>query len=166
MTRKPLIIAIIVLAALAVGWWLSTQQNNQLPAITFTDIDGESHKLSNYQGKPVLMIFWATDCPGCIQEIPDLIALNEQYGDQLAMVGVAMSYDNPQHIRRMREEKGLPYLITWDGSNAISQAFGQVRVTPTHFLANPEGEIIMRKIGVMDKQTIRDKLATMGVNPA
>lgn len=166
MTRKQLLITIVVVLAIAAGWWLSTQQNNQLPAVAFTDIDGENHRLADYRGKPVLMIFWATDCPGCIQEIPDLIALHEDYGDKLAMVGVAMSYDNPEHIRKMREQKGLPYLITWDENNEISQAFGNVRVTPTHFMANPEGEIIMRKIGVMDKQTVRDKLATMGVNPA
>lgn len=165
MTRKHIFIAMVVVLAITAGWWVSTQQNNQLPAVAFTDIDGENHQLADYQGKPVLVIFWATDCPGCIQEIPDLIALHEDYGDELAMVGVAMSYDTPKHIRKMREQKGLPYLITWDENNEISQAFGNVRVTPTHFMANPEGEIIMRKIGVMDKQTVRDKLATMGINP-
>lgn len=165
MTRKRLILAVLLVLAVAAGIWLSSQAHSQLPAVQFTDIDGDSHQLADYQDKPVLMIFWATDCPGCIQEIPDLIALHEEYGDKLAMVGVAMSYDNPAHIKKMREQKGLPYLITWDESNEISQAFGNVRVTPTHFLANPEGEIIMRKIGVMDKQTIRDKLARMGVSP-
>lgn len=165
MTRKRILLAVLLVVVVAAGFWLSNQPYNQLPAVQFTDIDGESHQLADYQGKPVLMIFWATDCPGCIQEIPDLIALHEEYGDKLAMVGVAMSYDHPDHIRTMREQKGLPYLITWDENNEISQAFGNVRVTPTHFLANPEGDIIMRKIGVMDKQTIRDKLAGMGISP-
>ncbi len=104
--------------------------------------------------------------PGCIKEMPELITLHEEYADKgLAMISVAMPHDYPEHIKAMRKEKGLPYLITWDESGEISAAFDNVRVTPTHFLISPEGEIVMRKIGVLDMELLEDRLAMMGLTP-
>lgn len=132
--------------------------------LSFADIDGKSYQFSDYQGKPLLVIFWATDCPGCIQEMPELVALRHQYKDSdFAMLGVAMPHDKPNHIQAMRQQKQLPYTLTWDQSGEISKAFDNVRVTPTHFLISAEGEIIMRKIGTMDMQALKQRLAMMGV---
>ncbi|NQY26683.1 MAG: hypothetical protein HRT92_05840 [Piscirickettsiaceae bacterium] len=64
----------------------------------------------------------------------------------------------------MHANKKLPYTITWDKDGMISQAFGNVRVTPTHFLINPEGEIVMRKIGVLNSIRLHDMLQNMGLN--
>jgi alkyl hydroperoxide reductase subunit AhpC len=65
----------------------------------------------------------------------------------------------------MREEKKIPYTITWDQTNEISEAFGNVRVTPTHFLISPEGEIVMRKIGALKADQLKQSLAAMGLTP-
>lgn len=167
---KPVIrnLLIVVLAAVAglMTYTLLPTSGQAMPEISFTDIDGKQHQLADYKGQPILMIFWATDCPGCIKEMPELIALHEEYADKgLAMISVAMPHDYPEHIKAMREQKGLPYLITWDESGDISAAFDNVRVTPTHFLISPEGEIVMRKIGVLDMKLLEDRLATMGLTP-
>lgn len=157
------IIAIVVALALFSLMWLK-QGGKQMPDISFTDIDGQSHSLEQYRGKPILVIFWATDCPGCIHEMPDLIALHHDYASHgLAMVSVAMPHDTVAHIQAMREQKGLPYTITWDADGTISEAFDNVRVTPTHFLINPDGEIVMRKIGTLNLQDLRERLNKMGL---
>lgn len=167
---KPIIrnvfIALIVVAAAVMTFLLMPASQQAMPEISFTDIDGGEHQLVDYKGKPILMIFWATDCPGCIKEMPELIALHEEYAEQgLKMIGVAMPHDYPKHIKTMREQKGLPYLITWDKTGEISEAFDNVRVTPTHFLISPEGEIVMRKIGTLKTELLKQRLAAMGLKP-
>lgn len=163
--RNLLIVFIVAVAALSTFILVPTART--MPAVSFTDIDGGQHQLTDYKGQPILMIFWATDCPGCIKEMPELIALHEDYANEgLAMISVAMPHDYPEHIKAMRKDKGLPYLITWDEDGTISAAFDNVRVTPTHFLISPEGEIVMRKIGVLKMAELKQKLATMGLTPA
>ena len=165
-TRNILIALIVAVAALSTVM-LMPGSRQPMPEISFTDIDGGQHQLADYKGQPILMIFWATDCPGCIKEMPELIALHQEYADQgLAMISVAMPHDYPQHIKAMRENKDLPYLITWDEEGKMTAAFDNVRVTPTHFLISPEGEIVMRKIGELKIESVKQKLASMGLTPA
>lgn len=163
--RNLLIIVLAIVAGFATYSLLPTS-GQSMPEISFIDIDGQQHQLADYKGQPILMIFWATDCPGCIKEMPELISLHQEYAEQgLAMISVAMPHDYPEHIKAMREQKGLPYLITWDETGEISAAFDNVRVTPTHFLISPEGQIVMRKIGVLNMELLEDRLAMMGLTP-
>lgn len=158
------IIAIAIIAAL---FTLNTfnASNKQIPDFSFTDIDGQTFTTASYQAKPLLVIFWATDCPGCIQEMPELITLYESYSpEDFSMLGIAMTHDSINHINAMRADKKLPYTITWDKNNQLAQAFGNVRVTPTHFLIAPNGEIVMRKIGSLNTDLIHEKLQTMGLH--
>lgn len=154
--------AVLLLAAAVLNWFSGEPQ--KAPALAFTDVDGNAHQV-HYQDQPVLMIFWATDCPGCVKEMPELVELYHDYAEHgLAMIGVAMAHDNPQHIRAMREKKQLPYTLTWDKNNNIAQSFNNVRVTPTHFLIDTNGEIVMRKIGELNFRQLRDKLNTLGLH--
>ncbi len=151
-------IAILFALVIIIGLRYSPQK---VPDLSFTDIDGQTHSFREYQGKPLLVIFWATDCPGCIAEIPDLIALYQQYHADLAMLGIAMPHDQLSHIQALRQQRQIPYALTWDKEGRLTQAFDHVRVTPTHFLINPKGEIVMRKIGELDLDYLKHKLAKM-----
>lgn len=169
MTRyqKPLLFAVILSGLLFAFIWIKSNSVQLAPEVSFSDIDGQQHTLSQYANKPILMIFWATDCPGCVQEMPELNALYKDYADKgLAMIGVAMSHDSPEHINAMRIQRQLPYTLTWDQNDEIATAFNRVRVTPTHFLIAPNGEIVMRKIGALNFDQLREKLHGMGLTPA
>jgi peroxiredoxin len=156
---------IIVIVAVVTALFLYSQQNPKtVPMVKFSDIDGQQHAMQDYLGKPTLVIFWATDCPGCIQEIPDLKKVYKDFSpDQLNMLAVAFPHDTVPQIKAMREKRQLPYTITWDNTGAISRAFDNVRVTPTHFLVTAEGEIIMRKIGTMKIDLLYEKLNKLGL---
>jgi len=161
--HRNILLALILIVGLFAMNWLNTSSSMR-PDLSFTDIDGQQHSLSQYTGKPILLTFWATDCPGCIQEMPDLIALYDQYTDQgLIMIDVAMAHDSLQHIRAMRDDRKLPFIITWDNNAEIAMAFDNVRVTPTHFLITAEGEITMRKIGNINLDVMHEKLQKMGL---
>ncbi len=167
-TSNPilLVVAVVLLGFFTLNWF-NSGQNQLAPQIAFIDIDGQEHSLTQYAQKPVLMIFWATDCPGCVQEMPELNTLHQDYAQQgLTMIGVAMPHDRPEHITAMREQRQLPYTLTWDKDGTIAKAFNNVRVTPTHFLIAPNGEIVMRKIGELNFDQLREKLHGMGLSPA
>ena len=66
----------------------------------------------------------------------------------------------------MQSKQQMPYLITWDKDARIATAFDNVRVTPTHFLINPEGDIVMRKIGALNFNRLHEKLVNMGLTPS
>ena len=116
-TSNPiLLVAVVVFVGFFAMNWLNPGQNQRAPEIAFTDIDGLQHALTQYKQKPVLMIFWATDCPGCVKEMPELNALYRDYANQgLAMIGVAMPHDSPRTYRLpCDEQRQLPYTLTWD----------------------------------------------------
>ncbi len=164
MNRHIFFISTLVVGLFAINW-LNNDSQNTMPELSFTDIDKQTHSLAQYKGKPILLIFWATDCPGCIKEMPALIKLHETYAEQgLTMIGVAMSHDSLSHIKTMREKRKLPYTITWDHNTQIARAFGNVRVTPTHFLIDSTGQIVMRKIGAIDLSRLEKKLQDLGLN--
>lgn len=164
MNRHAVLAIALLIGLFAINWFNNSGQQ-AMPAVTFTDIDQQQHTLEQYKGKPILVIFWATDCPGCIAETPDLIALHETYSDQgLTMIAVAMAHDSVKHINAMRRDRQLPYTITWDADSSIAQAFNNVRVTPTHFLINPKGEIVMRKIGELRIARLHNMLQDMGLD--
>jgi peroxiredoxin len=164
MKTKDLTIAVttlILLGALAYVW-LAPGGLKQAPNIAVTTIDGRQIQLADLRGRPVLITFWATSCPGCVQEMPHLIELYHELAPKgLEIIGIAMSYDPPNHVLEMAKERQIPYPIALDATAAASQAFGEVKLTPTSFLIAPDGRIVQQKIGEMDMPTVRQTILNM-----
>ncbi|MCK9608708.1 MAG: TlpA family protein disulfide reductase [Methylomonas sp.] len=160
MTLKQSIGIMALIGLLATGvWFWQTQTVRQAPELSFKTIKGESIDPADLKGKPVLVTFWATDCPGCIDEIPHLIELHRQFGPQgLRIIAVAMSYDPPNHVLAMAEAKQLPYAIALDPSGSLAQGFGNVQLTPTTFLIDRNGQIVMQKVGTFEFKDMRQRL--------
>ncbi|MGR8934345.1 MAG: peroxiredoxin family protein [Gammaproteobacteria bacterium] len=163
MKLKHGIIAFLVAAIVAAGAWVWLNlPAAPAPDVTFTTVTGKPIALKSLQGKPVLVTFWATDCPGCIEEIPHLIELYNVYHPKgLELIAVAMSYDVPSHVAAMRESKQLPYDIALDLKAEHAHAFGDVRLTPTTFLIGPDGRIQLQKIGAFDLDDMRIRIETL-----
>jgi peroxiredoxin len=148
---------------LAAGVWLWFGQAATLaPDIGFTTVTGKQVALKSLQGKPVLVTFWATDCPGCIEEIPHLIELyNAYHAKGLEIIAVAMPFDVPSRVMAMREAKQLPYDVALDLQAMAAHAFGDVRLTPTTFLIGPDGKVLLQKIGTFDLADMRSRIETL-----
>lgn len=152
-------IFLIALSTLAAAMYWQTATYSQAPAAVFKTIKGETISLADLKGKPVLVTFWATDCPGCIEEIPHLIKLHKQYAEMgLSIIAVAMHYDPPNHVLAMAAEKQLPYKIALDPSGEHAKAFGNVQLTPTSFLIDKNGTIVMQKIGTLNFRELEEQL--------
>ena len=164
MRKQEFIIAtfVVVLFSAIAFLWFGPSGLQKAPDITFKTIDGKQIDLKSLKGKPVLVTFWATSCPGCIKEMPHLIELyHELHNKGLEIIGVAMPYDRPDHVLEMRKRKNIPYPIALDIKGEAVRAFGHVRLTPSSFLINPEGVIVKHKIGEMDMKQIHNMIISM-----
>jgi peroxiredoxin len=156
--------AILLLIIISVVYvWFSPSGAEPAPNVEMTELKGgQKIDLASLRGHPVLVTFWATSCPGCIAEMPHLIKLYKELAPKgFRMIGVAMSYDLPNHVLEMQKQKHIPYPIVWDSIGKISRAFGSVTLTPTHFLINPQGEIVQHKIGDIDIKLLRARVLNM-----
>jgi len=130
------------------------------PVLAFDLVDskGKSHKLSKYKGKWVLVNYWATWCPPCLVEIPDLAALHKDKKNNLVVLGVAMDYQDPKAVLDFASEQGIPYPIILGDERAIEQV-GPVRGLPTTYLYNPEGKQVAYNVGILTRQAVERYIA-------
>ncbi len=153
----------LLFAVLLTGaaWWL-LPANAAAPNVQFTTITGKKIALQALRGKPVLVTFWATDCPACILDIPHLLRLYRKFHQRgLEIIAVSMYYDPPNHVATMAKARRLPYDIALDLHGRHALAFGNVQLTPTTFLISPDGEIILRKTGVLDVLQMQNSIEKM-----
>lgn len=148
---KKLILAALVAAALiGVGVLLLTGKQFA-PQTTFTTLTGQKLPLESLRGKVVMVNFWATSCPGCVKEMPELVKTYQKYHDRgLETVAVAMSYDPPAYVKQFTEQNGLPFTVALDTDGSAAQAFGNVQLTPTTFVIDKQGHVVQQILGEPD----------------
>ncbi len=124
---------------------------------SLTSIDGEALKLSDYQGKIVLVNFWATWCGPCVVETPSLVRMYNKYKDKgFAVIGVAMQSEEngvKEFIKRYR----VPYAVGRDATSEIGLRY-QVFALPMSFLFSPEGKVKRAFTGFVAEDTLEREL--------
>jgi peroxiredoxin len=121
------------------------------PDVSFTDLKGNKFSLAQLKGNVVMVNFWATSCTTCVAEMPDMIKAYEQFHSEgLEFIAVAMSYDPPNYVINFTETRKLPFPVTLDFDGKLAQAFGDVKLTPTTFVINKQGNIIKKYVGAPD----------------
>lgn len=124
------------------------------PDFTVTDVDGAEHRLSDYRGRNVLLVFWATWCPACNVEIPHLIGLRKEYKqDDLAIL--ALSNETARHLKSFGATKGINYSVVPLGASALPQPYADVRSIPTSFFIDKSGTIKLAAVGLVSLEDSR-----------
>ena len=118
------------------------------------DTAGIQHQLSNYKGKWVLVNYWATWCPPCLEEVPDLVNLyDHRKKKDLMVLGVVFDYKSVKDVNDYVDDMLMSYPIIL-GDDAVSTQIGSAEVLPTTFIYNPKGELVKIKRGLITKQYI------------
>jgi thiol-disulfide isomerase/thioredoxin len=131
-------------------------------AFELVDSNGKSHKLSQYKGKWVLVNFWATWCPPCLEEIPDLVALHENKKNKLVVLGIAMDYQNPKAVLEFADQQMISYPVIL-GDARVAAQIGRVSGLPTTYLYNPEGRQVAYNVGALNRQTVEKYISAKTV---
>lgn len=142
-----LLAAVIVIGIAAVGY-LSLSTKEAAPNVTFTDLNGKQITSQDLRGKVVMVNFWATSCPTCIKEMPQMVQTYNKYkGQGLEFIAVAMSYDPPNYVLNYAQTRSLPFKVALDTKGDIAKSFGNVQLTPTTFVIDKNGKILKRYVG-------------------
>ena len=128
------------------------------PAFTLSDLNGKAVNLSDFQGKVIILDFWATWCPPCREEIPHFIALYNKHKDKgLVVLGVALDNEGAAAVRPFAQAHGINYPLVI-GDQKVTQAYGGIRGIPTTFVIDRKGRIVQKYIGYRDEQVFESAI--------
>ncbi len=146
-----------LLAALGVALFfaLSMLKKETAPSVSFRMLDGQQVSTQDLRGKVVLVNFWATSCSTCIQEMPAMVQTYNKYRERgLEFVAVAMSYDPPNYVLNYAQTRELPFKVALDTDGRAAQSFGDVKLTPTTFVIDKQGNILKRYVGIPESDAL------------
>ncbi len=140
-------------------------EEDKIPAPEFElkDQYGQVHKLSDYKGKTILLNFWATWCPPCRAELPDIQKIYEEYSTEgeealivLGVAGPGMGEEKSQEeIAAFLEENGYTYPVLMDETWELFQEYG-IYAFPTTFMINREGNVFGYASGQLSYDILKD----------
>lgn len=132
-------------------------KKNTAPDFNVLDKDGNTVRLSDKFGKPVVINFWATWCPPCKQELPDFDKLCKEYGDRVVfmMVNLTDGYrDTVDGTKRFVSGKGYTFPVYFDTKDNAASAYNVSSIPQTTFI-DAKGNIYTTRIGAMNEATLR-----------
>ncbi|MGA8142577.1 MAG: TlpA disulfide reductase family protein [Candidatus Acidiferrales bacterium] len=117
------------------------------PPFLLQDLDGNVVSTAQWQGKVVLLNFWATWCPPCREEIPILVELAKKYKDSLQIIGVSLDDASPDEVKEFAKAFRVNYpIVMW--SHELVAEYGGVPALPTTFLINKDGRVVQKHEGL------------------
>ena len=176
MTRRKVLYAGAALAAGLAGWGASRWSSGRGPgasagaaaplsteesafwASMLDAPDGQPRALAAWRGKPLLVNFWATWCPPCVEELPLLDGFYKQHqANNWQVLGIAV--DQPSAVRAWLQKKPLAFPVVMAGleGTALSKSLGNASGgLPFSVLFSPAGQIVQRKLGQLSAQTLAE----------
>jgi peroxiredoxin len=155
MFRRPLVVSIIVLAVLT-GCTRSDERSaasGTAPNFKLQDVNGRSVQLSDYQGKPVVLDFWATWCQPCRDSIPGMAKLQKDYADKgLVILAISLDGGAVEDVRSFQKEQGMNYTVLMGTEEVASQY--SVRTIPMMVVLDRTGKIQKRFIGAGNEDAL------------
>jgi peroxiredoxin len=130
------------------------------PDFTLTDVNGKKHSLSDYRGKNVLIVFWATWCRPCHAEIPHLIALRNIIGeDKLAILAISYittrPYETAETAKNFAKQSKINYTVFSADAGAMPSPFSRISAIPCSFFIDKHGRIKLATEGMLSLGEIK-----------
>ena len=181
--KKGMLITLGVIALLAVMVWAdhkfpaagapsasALSKPTDAPTVSLKDVNDNDVKLQQYQGKVVLVNFWATWCAPCKSEIPLLIGLHDKYGSRgFEILGLSMDEDGKKAVQPFLDKErfdvggqkeAINYPIAF-ANDSIAEKFGGVIGLPTSLLITRDGKVIRRIVGPIEKDDVSKDIESL-----
>ncbi|HET7832557.1 MAG TPA: TlpA disulfide reductase family protein [Gallionella sp.] len=118
------------------------------------DMQGKPQRLADYRGKWVLVNFWATWCPPCLNEIPELVSLHKAHKDKdLVVIGIAVDSGSEKAVAEFVKAHGVTYPMVME-DDKVRRQLGEMDVLPTSYLYNPKGELVSYQQGEVTRESV------------
>lgn len=155
MVRRIVVVLLLLVALPSTG---SGQEVRKAPSLVLKDLQGRTVRLSDYKGKVVLINFWATWCPPCRAEIPDLVKIQREYKDQgLRVIGITYPPEKLEEVRRFIREFRLNYPVAL-GTKETKALFDQGETLPITVVIDREGNIRELIEGILLPEEFEQKI--------
>lgn len=151
LSRRQSLTALLSIGGVALVGLPGCSAGDQAPSSTFVLLDGTTTSTEQLKGKVSLINFWATTCVTCVKEMPALVDTYQKFKDRgFETVAVAMSYDQPAWVLNYAQSRQLPFKVALDNTGDIAKSWGDVKLTPTTYLVDKQGQIVKRFLGEPD----------------
>ena len=165
-----LVIALVVTAALGVGSTIYAVRRARLnsaeasanakiirfaknpevaPPFLLRDINGKIVSTADWKGKVVILNFWATWCPPCREEVPELVQLQNKYKDKLIVIGASEDEDGPPKVQQFVQRYSINYPVVM-ATKELIENYGGVPALPTSFVIDPQGHVMTKHTGLYE----------------
>ena len=124
------------------------RQPKTLPAVSLVDLDGRTLTSADWRGKVVVLNFWATWCGPCRAEIPDLVALQDKYRDQVLVIGISEDEGPVDIVRQFATQYHVNYPIVMK-TPELDTLFPGISALPTTFVLDTEGAVVQKHVGLL-----------------
>jgi thiol-disulfide isomerase/thioredoxin len=150
--------SIVLLVLLVTARVTSAGQSSQAPALELRDLRGRTLRLSYYRGKVVLLNFWATWCPPCRAEMPDLIKLQRGYRRRgLRVIGITYPPQEVGEVKQFIRKIGVNYPIAL-GTKATKTLFDETETLPLTVVIDRRGNVRARVEGILLPEEFEQKI--------
>lgn len=119
---------------------IGLKKGNYAPDFELELLSGETVKLSDYRGQPVILNFWATWCPPCRAEMPDMQKIHEDYDVAILGVNQIDTESSPKNVPDFIDELGVTFPILLDAESLVGIRYG-AKVLPTTYLIDKDGRV-------------------------
>ena len=121
---------------------------------------GKTIKLSDYKNKVVIIDFWATWCGPCRRGIPDLVAIQNEFKNDVVIIGISVDTDTKMEVPKFIKEKGINYAVVF-ADDAIAKKYGGIEGIPASFVIDKTGLIADAHVGLVPKSILVDKIKSL-----
>ncbi|MES2546100.1 MAG: TlpA disulfide reductase family protein [Pseudomonadota bacterium] len=159
LAKKQFFWAITVIIYLSLSLIASAADTPLHKGFILKDTAGRKHTLSQYRGKWVIVNYWATWCPPCLEEVPDLVALyDSRKNKDVMLLGVVFDYKDTTEVAEYVDDMLMSYPIVLGDDEVIKQ-IGSAEVMPTTYIYNPRGVLVKTKRGLVTKAYLETLMA-------
>jgi len=134
----------------------ATEKKNGVVSMVLADLQGREQRLADYRGKWVIVNYWATWCPPCLEEIPELVQFHNEHKDRDAVVwGINREGISRADLDLFVAKQQISYLLFQVPADSAS-VLGPVISIPTTYLVSPKGKVIARHVGFVTVKKLEE----------
>lgn len=130
----------------------------EAPDFVLTDLSGKAVQLSDFDGRMIILNFWATWCGPCRDEIPFFVEMVKKHKDEgLTIIGVSMDMVGADAIKSFTDRYNVNYPILLN-DNQVNYTYGGIQAIPTTFIINKNGKVVNRFIGNPGEEAFKNEI--------